>query len=67
MKAVEGALQYIKMYVAGVPAKSVQRDNYKMSINKSFDFRARFGAIYRVSKTNEYLLDNNTIGNQLLF
>ena len=55
------------MYVAGVSAKSVQRDNYKMSINKSFDFRARFGAIYRASKTNEYLLDNNTIGNQLLF
>ena len=67
VKAVEDALQYIKMYVAGVSAKTVQRDISKMSRNKSFDFRARFRAIYSASKTNEYLLNNSTIGNQLLF
>ena len=67
VKAVEDALQYINMYVAGVSAKTVQRDISKMSRNKSFDFRARFGAIYSASKTKEYLLNNSTIGNQLLF
>ena len=38
-----------------------------MSRNKSFDVRARFGAIYGASKTKKYLLKNRTIGNQLLF
>ena len=38
-----------------------------MSKNKSFDVRARFGAIYSASKTKKYLLKNSTIGNQLLF
>ena len=38
-----------------------------MSRNKSFDVRARFGAIYSASKTEKYLLKNSTIGNQLLF
>ena len=38
-----------------------------MSKNKSFDVRARFGAIYGASKTKKYLLTNSTIGNQLLF
>ena len=38
-----------------------------MSRNKSFDVRARFGAIYSASKTKKYLLKNTTIGNQLLF
>ena len=37
-----------------------------MSRNKSFDVRARFGAIYSASKTEKYLLKNSTIGNQLL-
>ena len=55
------------MYVAGVSAKTVQRDISKMSRNESFDFRARFGAIYSASKTKKYLLNNSTIGNQLLF
>ena len=55
------------MNVAGVSAKTVQRDISKMSRNKSFDFRARFGAIYSASKTKKYLLNNSTIGNQLLF
>ena len=39
----------------------------KMSRNKSFNFRARFGAIYSASKTKKYLLKNSTLGNQLLF
>ena len=39
----------------------------KMSKNKSFDVRARFGAVYSASKTKKYLLKNSTIGNQLLF
>ena len=43
------------------------RDILKMSKNKSFYFRARFGAIYGASKTKKYLLKNSTIGNQLLF
>ena len=43
------------------------RDIYKMSRNKSFNFRARFGAIYNASKTKNYLLKNSTLGNRLLF
>ena len=43
------------------------RDILKMSKNKSFDVRARFGAIYGASKTKKYLLKNSTIGNRLLF
>ena len=38
-----------------------------MSRNKSFDIRAKFGAIYSASKTEKYLLKNSTIGNRLLF
>ena len=34
------------------------RDILKMSRNKPFYFRARFGAIYSVSKTKKYLLKN---------
>ena len=45
----------------------LQRDILKMSKNKSFYFRARFGAIYSASKTEKYLLKNSTIGNRLLF
>ena len=43
------------------------RDISKMSKNKSFYFRARFGAIYGASKTEKYVLKNSTIGNRLLF
>ena len=39
----------------------------KMSRNKSFDVRAKFGAIYSASKTENYLLKNSTMGNRLLF
>ena len=35
--------------------------------NKSFNFRARFGAIYSGSQSKQYLLKNSTLGNQLLF
>ena len=45
----------------------LQRDILKMSKNKSFYFRARFGIIYSASKTEKYLLKNSTIGNRLLF
>ena len=38
-----------------------------MSRNKSFDVKAKFGAIYSASKTEKYLLKNSTIGNRLLF
>ena len=38
-----------------------------MSRNKSYDLRARFGAIYSASKTKKYFLKNSTIGNRLLF
>ena len=41
------------------------KDISEMSWNKSFDFRARFGAINSASKTKEYLLKNNTIDNRL--
>ena len=44
----------------------LSRDILKMSRNKSFDVRAKFGAIYSVSKTENYLLMNSTIGNRLL-
>ena len=44
----------------------LSRDILKMSKNKSFDVRARFGAIYNASKTKKYLLKNSTIGNWLL-
>ena len=43
------------------------RDILKLLTNKSFYFRARFGAIYSASKTEKYLLKNSTIGNRLLF
>ena len=65
-RAVEDALQYIKMYVAGVWTKTA-KEYFKMSRNKSFDVRARFGAIYSASKTKRYLLKNSTIGNRLCF
>ena len=42
------------------------RDIFKMSRNKSFYFRARFGAVYSASKTKKYLLKNSKIGNRLL-
>ena len=38
-----------------------------MSRNKSFDVRAKFGAIHSASKTEKYLLKNSMIGNRLLF
>ena len=47
--------------------RKLPRDILKMSRNKSFDARAKFGAIYSASKTEEYLLKNSTIGNRLLF
>ena len=43
------------------------RDILKMSKNRSFDVRARFGAIYGASKPKKYPLKNSTIGNRLLF
>ena len=43
------------------------RDILKLSKNKSFYFRAKFGAIYSASKTKKYLLKNSTIGNRFLF
>ena len=45
------------------------REIWKMSKNKSFDVRAKFGAIYSAFKTKKYLLKNSTIGNhdRLLF
>ena len=55
------------MYAAGVWAK-LPRDILKMSRNKSFYFRARFGAIYSASNwTKKYLLKNCTLGNRLLY
>ena len=45
----------------------LQRDILKMSRNKSFYFRERFGAIYSANKTKKYLLKNSTIGNWFLF
>ena len=38
-----------------------------MSRNKSFDFRAMFGAIYSAGRAKEYLLKNNMISNRPLF
>ena len=69
VKAVEDALQYIKMYVAGVSANTAENFLKKMLIrNKSFDFfSAKFGAIYSASETKEYLLKNIPIDNRLLF
>ena len=43
------------------------RDILKIPRKKSFDVRAKFGAIYSASKTEKYLLKNSTIGNRLLF
>ena len=54
------------MYVAGVWTKTA-KGYFKMSRNKSFDVRAKFGAIFSASKTEKYLLKNSTIGNRLLF
>ena len=63
-KAVEDALQYIKMYVGGVWTKTGKR--YFKNV-EAFNVRARFWAIYGASKTKKYPLNNSTIGNQLLF
>ena len=62
VKAVED-LQYVKMYVAGVSAKTA-KGIFK---EHSFNSGARFGAIYSASKTKRYFLKNSTIGNRLLF
>ena len=35
--------------------------------NKSFDFRAKFGAIYSASETKEYVLKNIPIDNRIWF
>ena len=49
VKAVEDALRYVKMYVEGVSVKT-EREYFKnVEVHKSFDFRARFGAIYSAS------------------
>ena len=51
----------------GKMGSSCPLDILKMLRNKSFDVRARFGAVYSASKTKKYLLKNSTIGSQLLF
>ena len=60
-KAVDDALQYIKMHVAGVWTKTAK------GYYKNVEEEARFGAIYSASKTKEDLLKNSTIDNRLLF
>ena len=66
LKSLKLHCKYIKMYIAGVWAKTA-KGCFKMSRNKSFYFKAKFGAIYSVSKAKKYLLKNSTIGNRLLF
>ena len=54
------------MYVAGVSVKTVE--GYPKNVEEQvIRFRARLGAIYSVSNTKEYLLNNGTIGNRLCF
>ena len=54
------------MYVGEVSAKTVE--GYSKNVEEQvIRFRARLGAIYSVSNTKEYLLNNNTIGNRLCF
>ena len=48
-------------------APKLPRDILKMTRNKSFEVRAKFGAIYSASETEKYLLKNSTIGKRLLF
>ena len=57
------------MYVAGDSASTTAENFFKKMLirNKSFDFRAKFGAIYSASETKEYLLKNIPIDNRLLF
>ena len=57
------------MYVAGDSANTAAENFFKKMLirNKSFDFRAKFGAIYSASETKEYLLKNIPIDNRLLF
>ena len=43
------------------------RDILKISRNKSFYFRVRFGVIYGAFKTKKYLLKNSARRNRLLF
>ena len=43
------------------------RNISKMLRNKSFDFRAKFGAIYSASETKEYVLKNIPIDNRIWF
>ena len=54
------------MYVAGVSVKTVE--GYPKNVEEQvIRFRARLGAIYSVSNTKEYLLNNGTIDNRLCF
>ena len=53
--------------VKAVKDTKLRYKNTKMSRNKSFDYGARFKAIYSASKTKKYLLKNRAIGNRLLF
>ena len=58
------------MYVTGVSANTanISRNISKMFRNKSFDFRAKFGAIfYSASETIEYVLKNIPIDNRICF
>ena len=58
---------YTSKYMHQEFEPKLPRDILKMSRNKSFNFRARFGAIYSASKTKKYLSKNSTLANRLLF
>ena len=58
---------YMYYYTVNLSPSVIIRDILKMLRNKSFDVKAKFGAIYSASKTEKYLLKNSTIGNRLLF
>ena len=52
VKAVEYALKYIKMYVAGVSANTAKK-YFKSVEEQVIRLQSKFGAIYSASKTKD--------------
>ena len=62
VKAGEDALKYMLKCMQQELQPKLLKDISEMAANKSFDCRARFGAIYSGSKTKEYLFKNDRPG-----
>ena len=67
MKAVEDALQYIKMYEADVSAKTA-KEYLKIFEEQVIRLQSKvWSNNHSAPKTKKYFLKNSTIGNWLVF